>query len=80
MINLEHKKKVNNLSVTDDTLTVEIDDGYTISVPLACYPRLKDASATERDNWRLIGGGQGMHWIDIDQDISVQGKYPSIYS
>jgi len=72
--------KANNLSVTDDTLTVELDDGRTISVPLAWYPRLKDASAIERDNWRLIGGGQGMHWMDIEEDISVQGIISGIPS
>ncbi len=65
--------KANNLNVTEDTLTVELDDGRTISVPLAWYPRLQKASVAERNNWRLIGGGQGMHWTDIDEDISVQG-------
>ncbi len=70
----------NSLSVTDDTLTVELDDGRTISVPLAWYPRLKEASATEKDNWRLIGGGQGLHWMDIDEDISVQGIISGIPS
>ncbi|MFO7883681.1 MAG: DUF2442 domain-containing protein [Desulfobacteraceae bacterium] len=43
------------------------------SVPLAWYPRLKEASPTERDHWRLIGRGEGIHWMDIDEDISVQG-------
>jgi len=65
--------KANNLNVTEDTLTVELDDGRTISVPLAWYPRLQEASVGERNNWRLVGGGQGMHWSDIDEDISVQG-------
>lgn len=65
--------KATGLCVTDDTLTVELDDGRTISVPLAWYPRLKEASPTERDHWRLIGRGEGIHWMDIDEDISVQG-------
>ena len=72
--------KANSLSVTEDTLTVELDDGRTISVPLAWYPRLQEASATERNNWRLIGGGQGMHWMDIDEDISVQSIISGIPS
>ena len=72
--------KANTLNVTDDTLTVELDDGRTISVPLAWYPRLQKASPTERDNWRLIGGGQGMHWIDLDEDISVQSLISGVPS
>ena len=72
--------KANNLNVTEDTLTVELDDGRTISVPLAWYPRLQEASANERNNWRLIGDGQGAHWMDIDEDISVQGIISGIPS
>ena len=62
---------VQSVSTTDDTLTAELSDGRTISVPLAWYPRLHHATARERDNWRPIGGGQGMHWPDLDEDISV---------
>lgn len=65
--------KANGLCVTDDTLTVELDDGRTISVPLAWYPRLNEALPAEKNHWRLIGDGQGIHWIDIDEDISVKG-------
>jgi hypothetical protein len=57
--------------VSDDTLTVELADGRTIAVPLAWYPRLSHASAAERASWRLIAGGRGIHWPDIDEDISV---------
>jgi hypothetical protein len=58
---------------TEDTLTVDLSDGRTISVPLGWYPRLQHASPQERNNWRFIGKGQGIHWEDIDEDISVEG-------
>ena len=58
---------------TDDTLTVDLSDGRTISVPLAWYPRLEHSSPKERSNWRLIGKGEGIHWEDIDEDLSVEG-------
>lgn len=61
------------VEVTDDTLTAELSDGRSISVPLAWYPRLAHASPHERRNWRLIGGGEGVHWPDLDEDISVEG-------
>ncbi len=57
---------------TDDAmLRINIVDGREIAVPLEWYPRLRDASREQRDNWRLIGGGEGIHWPDIDEDISV---------
>lgn len=59
------------VTVTDDTLSAELADGRTISVPLAWYPRLAQATAKERDTWRFIGGGRGIHWPDLDEDISV---------
>ena len=59
--------------VTEDTLAVELSDGRTISVPLAWYPRLVHAMPQERDNWELIGDGQGIHWPDLDEDISIEG-------
>ena len=59
--------------VTDDTLSIDLSDGRTISVPIAWYPRLSHATPQERNNWRLIGGGHGIHWEDIDEDISVEG-------
>ena len=64
---------VEDASISDDTLTVELSDGRTLSVPLAWYPRLSHADPAERSNWRLIGKGQGIHWEDIDEDISVEG-------
>nr|VFJ99037.1 MAG: Protein of unknown function (DUF2442) [Candidatus Kentron sp. H]VFJ99097.1 MAG: Protein of unknown function (DUF2442) [Candidatus Kentron sp. H]VFK03842.1 MAG: Protein of unknown function (DUF2442) [Candidatus Kentron sp. H] len=62
-----------NVLITEDTLTVDLSDGRTISVPLAWYPRLVYASQSEKNNWRLIGKGYGIHWEDIDEDISVEG-------
>ena len=61
------------VAVTEDTLTAELADGRTISVPLAWYPRLVHATPEERSNWRLIGGGQGVHWPDLDEDLSIEG-------
>ena len=58
--------------INDDTLTVELDDGRTVSVPVAWYPRLLHASKEERSNWRLIGKGHGIHWENVDEDISVE--------
>ena len=61
------------VELTDDTLSVELSDGRSISVPLAWFPRLVHATPEERANWRLIGGGHGIHWMDLDEDISVEG-------
>lgn len=61
------------VAVTEDTLTVDLSDGRSISVPLAWYPRLAHGSAKERMNWRLIGRGEGIHWPELDEDISVEG-------
>ena len=61
------------ITVTEDTLTVELSDGRTISVPLDWYPRLVHATPEERNNWQLIGGGQGIHWPVLDEDLSVEG-------
>jgi Protein of unknown function (DUF2442) len=60
------------LTVTEDTLTVDLVDGRTISVPLGWYPRLLHGPPEERNHWRLIGGGEGIHWPDLDEDISVE--------
>ncbi|MFA4918443.1 MAG: DUF2442 domain-containing protein [Thermodesulfovibrionales bacterium] len=61
------------LTVTDDTLSIDLSDGRSISVPLAWFPRLLYATRKERNNWELIGRGHGIHWEDIDEDISVEG-------
>lgn len=62
---------ITGVSVTPDTLSVDMEDGRTISVPLAWYPRLLEATAEERANLRLIGKGSGIHWDSLDEDISA---------
>jgi hypothetical protein len=61
------------VKVTEDTLTVELSDGRSLSVPLAWFPRLVHATPTERKGWRLIGKGHGIHWDKLDEDINVEG-------
>lgn len=59
------------VDVTDETLSVDLVDGRTVSVPLLWYPRLANGSAAERRHWRFIGRGEGIHWPDLDEDISI---------
>lgn len=61
------------IEVTDDELIVSLSDGRTLSVPIAWYPRLANATAKQRRNWRIIGPGVGFHWPDVDEDLSVEG-------
>jgi hypothetical protein len=61
------------VTVTLDALIVDLSDGRSITVPLAWYPRLMNATASELQNWRLIGKGYGIHWEELDEDISVEG-------
>lgn len=61
------------VTASSDTLTAELSDGRTLSVPLDWFPRLVHATPEERGNWRLIGRGAGIHWPDLDEDISVEG-------
>ena len=58
--------------ISDDSLSVDLTDGRTIAVPLAWYPRLFHGTPEERRNWRLIGRGEGIHWPDLDEDISAE--------
>jgi hypothetical protein len=60
-----------DVRVADDLLTVVLLDGRTLSVPVSWYPRLANGSPKERLNWQLLGGGHGIHWSDLDEDISV---------
>ena len=60
------------ISITEDTLSVDLSDGRTIAVPLAWFPRLLQATQAERNHWRLTGKGAGIHWPDLDEDISVE--------
>jgi hypothetical protein len=63
---------IQQLTITDDTLSVDLSDGRTISVPLAWYPRLLHGSTEERNDYRFIAGGSGIHWNQLDEDISVK--------
>src|SRR6266540_59882 len=60
------------VTVTKDHITVDLADGRTVSAPLAWYPRLLYGTPQERKKWRLIGDGEGIHWHDLDEDISVE--------
>jgi hypothetical protein len=66
-------ERAKDVRFTDDTLVVDLLDGRTISVPLVWYPRLLSATPTQRANWRLAGGGFGIHWPDVDEDLSTAG-------
>ena len=64
--------RAKHVAVDENTITVDLDDGRTVSAPIVWYPRLTYASDKERNNWRLIGGGEGIHWEDLDEDISIE--------
>ena len=72
MSSLTAEAKAQNVSVTADTIAVDLSDGRTISVPLAWFPRLLHGTPEERNNWRFIGDREGIHWPDLDEDISVE--------
>ena len=65
--------RATSVESTDDELIVSLSDGRTLSVPLAWFPRLLGAAAAERADWRLIGGGEGIRWEALDEDLSVRG-------
>ena len=60
------------VEVNDEALSVDLSDGRAISVPLGWSPRLSHGTSDERNKWRLIAGGRGIHWPDLDEDISVE--------
>src|SRR5579864_1415090 len=60
-----------DLTVSDDTLVVRLEDGRFVGIPIVWFPRLAAASEEKRNNWRLIGRGVGIHWPDLDEDVSV---------
>jgi hypothetical protein len=72
MSSLTADVQANNVVITCDTLSVELNDGRSISVPLAWYPRLVHGTPEERNNWRLTGNAEGIHWPDLDEDISIE--------
>ncbi len=66
-------ERVADVSFDEDALSVRLKDGRRISVPLAWYPRLFHATGEQRSNWKIAGGGYGIHWPEIDEDISTEG-------
>ena len=64
---------IRDVHVSEDTLSVDLIDGRTISVPLAWYPRLLHATPAQRANWQIAGAGYGIHWPDVDEDLSAEG-------
>ncbi len=66
-------ERVRDVQFTEDTLAVDLSDGRTIIVPLAWFPRLLDATAEQRVHWKVSGAGYGIHWPDLDEDLSTEG-------
>ena len=70
---LKADERVAGVGFTADSFSVSLTDGRTIIVPLAWYPRLLHASSEQLRNWRVVGGGYGIHWPDLDEDVSTEG-------
>ena len=70
--------RITSIHVSDEVIAAELADGRSVSVPLAWSWRLSDATPEQRANWRLIGSGEGVHWPDIDEDISVRGMLDGV--
>lgn len=68
-----HKPGIVQVAVTNEALRVDLSDGRSLSVPLEWFPRLQHATPSERNAWRLIGSGSGIHWTALDEDISMDG-------
>ena len=66
-------ERVRDVRVSEDTLTVDLMDGRTISVPLVWYPRLLSGTPKQRSNWKVCAAGYGIHWPDLDEDLSTDG-------
>jgi hypothetical protein len=72
------ESRISGVEVTDEAITARLVDGRVISVPLAWSWRLSEATPTQRKNWQLIGDGHGVHWPDVDEDISAEGMLNGI--
>lgn len=70
---VELHPQAQSIKCTDIELIVELVDGRTISASLTWFPRLSNASQQQRDNWQLLGDGEGIHWPDVDEDLSING-------
>jgi hypothetical protein len=66
-------ERIVDVRVGEHTLSADLADGRTITVPLVWYPRLSHASAAQRNNWKIAGGGFGIHWPELDEDLSSEG-------
>jgi hypothetical protein len=66
-------ERVSDVHFTEDTISVDLFDGRTITVPLTWYPRLLHATTEQRSNWKIAGAGYGIYWPDIDEDLNTQG-------
>jgi Protein of unknown function (DUF2442) len=66
-------ERVKDVRFTEDSITVDLIDGRTITVPLVWYPRLLNATSQQRLHWKICGGGYGIHWEEIDEDLSTEG-------
>jgi hypothetical protein len=73
ILTIRADERVKNVNFTENTISVELMDGRIISVPLAWYPRLFNATPEQRNQWEICGGGYGLHWEEIDEDISTEG-------
>jgi hypothetical protein len=69
----EADERVKTVTFTEDTLSVDLMDGRTITVPLAWYPKLLQATPTQLAQWQICGGGYGIHWESLDEDLSTEG-------
>jgi Protein of unknown function (DUF2442) len=66
-------ERVKDVRFTDELITVDLMDGRTIAVPLVWYPRLLNATPEQRSHWEPCGGGYGLHWEELDEDLSTEG-------
>jgi hypothetical protein len=80
--NISHSagERIKHVSCDEDRLTVELTDGRLVAAPLVWYPRLLRATAEARSHWQLAGGGYGVHWPELDEDLSVEGLLRGIPS
>ncbi|WAT02077.1 DUF2442 domain-containing protein [Rouxiella chamberiensis] len=69
----ENDLRVMNVKIDDDLLSVDLMDGRTISVPVAWFPRLASGTSDQRNHWELSSAGQGIHWPELDEDLSTEG-------
>jgi hypothetical protein len=70
---MQADEKVKDVRFTEETISVDLMDGRTITVPLVWYPRLLNATPEQRSHWKVSGGGYGIHWEEIDEDLSTEG-------